>query len=111
MAKTEMTIEGGHLLEQLTISIRIPRAFAFRMWLTIRLLAVARLVSPVEIEAEIGEREPSKASTWTRYEGNTAEGGKIVLSHYPERFILRHHGEVGGREWEDTATNWPPRIP
>ena len=34
-----------------------------------------------------------------RFEGDTAEGGKIVLCKYPEGFILRHHGEVVWREW------------
>ncbi|NLS07622.1 hypothetical protein HGP14_30630 [Rhizobium sp. P32RR-XVIII] len=95
----EAMIDGRKVLEELRITIRWPMAFGFRMWLTARILSLAGLVSPVEIDADI-EAAPSEASTWTRYEGDTAEGGKIVLSQYPEGYILRHHGVTVWREWE-----------
>ena len=98
----EANIDGKEMLTSLTIRIRWPPAFGVRMWLTRQLIALAGLASPVEIDAAIQsepESEPD-ASTWTRYEGDTLEGGKIVLSHYPEGYILRHHGEVVWREWD-----------
>jgi hypothetical protein len=99
---TESTIDGRKLLETIKVEIRWPRAFGFRMWLTRQIIGLAGLVSPIVIDADVrSEREDeTDASTWTRYEGDTAEGGKIVLSNYPEGYILRHHGEVVWREWD-----------
>jgi hypothetical protein len=49
----EVQIDGKELMQQITISLRMPPAFGFRMWLTARILALAGIVSPVQIEAEI----------------------------------------------------------
>lgn len=49
----EVQIDGKELKQQLTISLRMPRAFGFRMWLTARILALAGMVSPVQIEVDI----------------------------------------------------------
>jgi hypothetical protein len=98
----EATIDGKQVLSAIKIEIRWPRTFGFRMWLTRQFIALAGLISPVAIDADIkaeAQGEPD-ASTWTRYEGDTLDGGKIVLSHHPEGYILRHHGEVVWREWE-----------
>ncbi len=46
----EMTIDGKQIVDKLTLSIRLPRAFGLRNWLTLRLLAVAGWVSPVPLE-------------------------------------------------------------
>lgn len=51
----EMNVNGKDLLQSLTISLRMPRAFGFRMRLTAAILALAGKVSPVEIEAEVIE--------------------------------------------------------
>lgn len=89
-------------MSAVTIHIRWPRAHGFRMWLTRQIIGLAGLVSPIAIDADVkaDRDESSDASTWTRYEGDTAEGGKTVLSNYPEGYILRHHGEVVWREWD-----------
>jgi hypothetical protein len=99
----EAVLDGKEALASLVIKIRWPRTFGFRMWLTARLLDAVAFVSPVTMDAQIIDTAPSEASEWTWYEGDTLEGGKIVLSHYPEGYILRHHGEVVWREWDEDA--------
>jgi len=99
----EAVVDGKEILSSLSIQIRWPRAFGFRVWLTSRILSLAGMVSPIEIDAELVQATPSEASTWTRYEGETTEGGNIVLSQYPEGYILRHHGLVVWREWDVEA--------
>jgi hypothetical protein len=96
----EAVLDGKEALASLVIKIRWPRTLGFRMWLTARLLDAVAFVSPVGMDAQIIDTAPSEASEWTRYEGDTLEGGKIVLSQYPEGYILRHHGEVVWREWD-----------
>jgi hypothetical protein len=101
MASHDVTIEGKEILSAVTIHIRWPRAYGFRMWITRQIIGLAGRVSPVVIDADVkAGMDETDASTWTRYEGDTAEGGKIVLSNYPEGYILRHHGEVVWREWD-----------
>ncbi|MDX0973548.1 hypothetical protein GOL21_28160 [Sinorhizobium medicae] len=51
----EMTVNGKEVLQNLTISVCMPYAFGFRMRLTTAILALARKVSPVELEAEVIE--------------------------------------------------------
>lgn len=41
--------------KQITLTLKMPRAFGFRMWLTIKLLQVAGLVSPVTIDASFDD--------------------------------------------------------
>lgn len=100
MAK--MILDGKEALSSVTIHIRWPRACGLRMWLTRQIIGLAGRVSPLHIDADVRSNaaDTTDAMTWTRYEGDTAEGGKIVLSNYPEGYILRHHGEVVWREWD-----------
>jgi thiamine pyrophosphate-dependent acetolactate synthase large subunit-like protein len=53
----ELTVDGKVICENITISIRMPRAFGFRMWLTAKLLAAMIWVSPVKIGASIDDDE------------------------------------------------------
>ena len=47
----EVKLDGSELMESLTITLRMPKAFGLRMWLVGRLIAVARVISPVTIKA------------------------------------------------------------
>lgn len=40
---------------QITLSIKLPRFFGTRMWLTIKLLQLAGLIAPVTVEVEIAD--------------------------------------------------------
>lgn len=53
----ELHIEGKQLLSSTTIKIRWPRAFGIRMRITAALLWLAGCVSPIEIDAEVIERD------------------------------------------------------
>lgn len=65
MAKSEMTIDGGELLNTLQIKIRWPRAFGFRMWLTVQVLRLAGFISPVEMDADLLDRDADNAVSLT----------------------------------------------
>ena len=80
----ELKADGKELLESVTISIRWPRAFGFRMWLTARLIAIAGIVSPVTIEADVIEAE--ETGTWT--DGSNAAG----VRHSPDGKMKIDHG-------------------
>lgn len=53
MATNEMTVEGKELLSSLTIKIRWPRGFWFRLRIAAALLWLVDWVSPVGIDPEI----------------------------------------------------------
>jgi len=44
-----------------------------------------------------------KADMFTICEWDTREGGKLVLVEWPEGYVLRHHGEIVWRSWEQKA--------
>ncbi|WP_156176984.1 hypothetical protein [Rhizobium sp. LC145] len=53
MAKVEL--DGGELMQGLTLTLRMPKAFGLRMWIVGRLIAIARRISPVRIEVGLDE--------------------------------------------------------
>lgn len=83
----------------LEIRVETPPGFRFRLWLMRLAIDAAGLVAPSSVKVDAKFKAASAGDSMVRYEGDTAEGGKIVLSRYPEGFILRHHGEVVWREW------------
>lgn len=83
----------------LTIKVEMPRGFAFRLWLMRLAIGAAGLVAPSSVKLDATFRAAGVEGSMVRFEGDTDEGGKIVLCEYPEGFMLRHHGEVVWREW------------
>lgn len=80
------------------VKIRLPRFYGLRMKALLWVFRLAQYVAPPGVLVEV---LPIKVEgDMVRFEGDTAEGGKIVLCEYPEGYILRHHGEVVWREWE-----------
>jgi hypothetical protein len=49
----EVKLDGSELMESLTITLRMPKAFGPRMWLVGWLIRLARFISPVRVEAQI----------------------------------------------------------
>ncbi|MGM4909134.1 hypothetical protein [Rhizobium sp. 768_B6_N1_8] len=49
----EVKLDGGELVEHLTISLTMPRAFGPRLWVVGRLIWLAGLISPVKIDAKL----------------------------------------------------------
>lgn len=41
--------------KQIKLVLKLPRMFGFRMWLTIKLIQLAGIVSPATIEIAMGE--------------------------------------------------------
>ncbi|ALJ14109.1 hypothetical protein [Sphingopyxis macrogoltabida] len=42
-------------MKQVKISVKLPRAFGLRIWLTAKLIRLAGLVAPVTIEVEVSD--------------------------------------------------------
>lgn len=53
MAKVEL--DAGELMENLTLTLRMPRAFGPRMRMVGWLIRLAMLISPVKIEASLDD--------------------------------------------------------
>jgi len=49
----EVKLDAGQLMDSLTITLSMPKAFGLRMWLVGRLIRVAALISPVKVEAKL----------------------------------------------------------
>lgn len=75
----EVKLDGGELMDQLTISLRMPRAFGFRMWIAGRLIALARAVSLVPIEARISDDDDAFRFDGHMHRIDVRPGDKFVL--------------------------------
>lgn len=62
MAKSEVTFDGSELMSELRLSIRMPRAFGFRMWVVRQLLAVIGWVSPVTLDVDVVDAKQSEVA-------------------------------------------------
>jgi len=51
----EVKLDAGEVMEGLTLTLRMPRAFGARMWLVGRLIKLAMFNSPVKIEASLDD--------------------------------------------------------
>lgn len=89
----------------MTIKVETPPGFRFRLWLMRLALGAAGLVAPSAVKVDARFKSAFAGDCMVRFEGDAAEGGKIVLSEYPEGYILRHHGEVVRREWTMQPTD------
>lgn len=49
----EAKLDAGELMDSLTITLKMPRAFGPRMWLVGRLIRLAAFISPVKVEAKL----------------------------------------------------------
>jgi hypothetical protein len=49
----DVKFNAGELMESLTITISMPKAFGLRMWVVGRLIRLVAFVSPVKIEAKL----------------------------------------------------------
>jgi hypothetical protein len=49
----EVKLDASEVMESLSIRLTMPKAFGPRMWVAGRLIWLARLISPVKIEAKV----------------------------------------------------------
>ncbi len=49
----EIKLNAGELMESLTITLCMPKAFGPRMWLAGRLIRIAAFISPVKVEVKL----------------------------------------------------------
>ena len=55
MAKDEIILDGRDLMRSITLGVRLPRAFGFRMWLGTKLFELAGVVTGTTVLIEFDD--------------------------------------------------------
>lgn len=87
MAKLE--IDGSKLIEEVILSVRMPRFLSLRFRVGALIYRLGAWVSGTTVTFR---------DNTVVVDTENSEGGRIVLVQYPEGFLLRNNGEVVWRE-------------